>query len=380
MRSIRTTPAVSHEIHKARVRRALAPRREPYWGPPLARFRYVGFRKIDATRGTWIARLRDEGRRHKSKSLGWVTDTFGYEEARAAAEEWFALHQSGVSTEVVTVADAARQYVEDRRREKGEGCAHDADKRFERTIYHNPLGGRALTKLRTPQLKAWRDGLGLKPASANRTLTTLKAALNLATSNRQVPASLTQEWREIKPLKGAGARRDLYLDLAQRRALIGTCKGAIRALIEAAMITGARAGELVKATRSQFDARTRSMTFTGKTGSRTVPLSAAALKLFKRLARKKLPTALLLVRDDGQPWAHSDWDQLVRDAAARAKLPAGVCLYTLRHSFVTQALTSAMATLDVARLVGTSVVMIERHYGHLVASAARERLAKVTIL
>jgi hypothetical protein len=39
-----------------------------------------------------------------------------------------------------------------------------------------------------------------------------------------------------------------------------------------------------------------------------------------------------------------------------------------------------MTTLDVARLCGTSVVMIEKHYGHLVASSARKRLAGVTML
>jgi len=74
------------------------------------------------------------------------------------------------------------------------------------------------------------------------------------------------------------------------------------------------------------------MTFRGKTGARTVPLSAPALALFKRLSGSKLPAARLLVRDDGKPWAHSDWDQLVREAAAEAELPAGTCLYTLRHS------------------------------------------------
>ena len=35
---------------------------------------------------------------------------------------------------------------------------------------------------------------------------------------------------------------------------------------------------------------------------------------------------------------------------------------------------------DAVAAVGTSVMMIEKHYGHLVASAARERLAKVQIL
>jgi hypothetical protein len=34
----------------------------------------------------------------------------------------------------------------------------------------------------------------------------------------------------------------------------------------------------------------------------------------------------------------------------------------------------------VARLVGTSVMMIEKHYGHLASDAARRRLAAVAML
>src|SRR5690606_39027135 len=116
------------------------------------------------------------------------------------------------------------------------------------------------------------------------------------------------------------------------------------------MLTGARPGELVKMKRGQFDARTATATFRGKTGSRSVPLSGAATALFERLARGKLPAALMLVRDDGRPWGHSDWDEGVRAAARAAKLPAGVTLYVLRHSWITEALRSGMSTLDVARL------------------------------
>jgi hypothetical protein len=36
-----------------------------------------------------------------------------------------------------------------------------------------------------------------------------------------------------------------------------------------------------------------------------------------------------------------------------------------------------MTPLEVARLVGTSLVMVDRHYGHLAITAARERLATV---
>lgn len=382
-------------IHKSSVRKALKPRREPFWAR-LRRGEYIGFRRLDEG-GTWIARRRDDDGRQSYKSLGFETESFGFDTASAAADAWFKLKEHGIKDEIVTVADACRRYVEERRTSKSEECSHDAHRRFERTIYgrrnketgrvlipENAFGKRALAKLRTAHIKAWRDGLGLAPGTCNRTLIAIKGALNLAVRERNVVATQAQEWREVKPLPGGKNRRDLFLDLAQRRALLDQCAGSLRDLIEAAALTGARAGELVKARRKQFDERTQSITFIGKTGTRTIPLAPAAVVLFARRSKDKLPAAFLLTRDDGVRWSHSDWDELVRDAAKRAGLPCepktGVCMYTLRHSWITEALTQGMTTLDVARLVGTSVMMIEKHYGHLVVSAARDRLAKVTLL
>src|SRR6185437_4711019 len=134
------------------------------------------------------------------------------------------------------------------------------------------------------------------------------------------------------------------------------------------------------ARRGAFDARTGTLAVTGKTGSRTIPLAPPAITLFQRLSRDKLPGAFLFVRDDAKPWGHSDWDELVKRAATAAGLPAKTCLYTLRHSFITQALLDGVSTLEVSKIVGTSLGMIEKHYGHLVQDTARERLAKVQIV
>jgi integrase len=366
------------EIHKVNVRAALRPRAEPYWAVPLGLNQSLGFRKIGAERGSWVARIKQNGR-SRYKALGPSTGTFGFIEARAAAIKWFTDLDRGISTDATTVSAACKLYVKDREREKGKACAHDAKMRFERTVYGKALGDRALDKVRAPHIKSWRDGLKMSQASANRILTAFKAALNFAVTNRLVSAAAAQEWADVKPYKGAGKRRDLFLDLKQRRALLAASEGSLKDLILGAMLTGARAGELVNATRSQFEPRTQSMTFKGKTGTRTVPLSATALALFKRLAESKLPLANLFVRDDGKPWAHSDWDELVRAAAEKAELPKGTCLYTLRHSFITQAISDGLSILDVARLVGTSVMMIEKHYGHLIHNVARDRLAKVVM-
>jgi len=371
---------MAHELHKVKTLKGLPPRREPYWGAPLGKGRALGFRKIDAETGSWVARMRTETSHKVYKALGYLTEQFDHDAARAAALEWFTERDAGVADDVVTVTDACRDYVADRKREKGEGCAHDAEQRFKRTVFDTPFGAIPLAKLRTPRIKDWRDGLGLSKGSANRTMTALRAALNLAVANRKVHPMAAREWRDIKQHANATQRRTLFLDLRQRRKLLEAASGSLRDLVEAAALTGARAGELIGATRSQFDGRLKHITFKGKVGARTVPLSPAALRLFKRLAKGKAPEMHLLTRDGGKPWGHSDWDELVRAAAGRAKLPAGLCLYTLRHSFITQAITDGMTTLDVARLCGTSVGMIEKHYGHLVADAARKRLASVRML
>lgn len=368
------------EIHKVRVRQALKPRREPYWGQPLGRGRHVGLRKIDEQRATWIARLRDDAGHQHYRSMGYLSDAQDYDQAKAAALEWFKGFDAGVTDAPATLEALCREYVADRKREKGEATGHDADRRFARTVYGTTMGATQADRLRTTHYRRWLHGLELGKSSANRTLTALKAALNLAVQEARLSAAREIEWRRVKPFKDASRRRTLYLDLAQRRALLNAATGALRDLLEAAMTTGARAGELTSATRSQFDARTGSMSFQGKTGPRSVPLSPAALALFKRLSKGKLPKARLLVRDDGKPWSHSDWDELVKAAAKAAKLPSATVLYTMRHSFITQAISDGMTILEVARLVGTSITMIDKHYGHLATKSAADKLALVKLV
>jgi integrase len=60
-------------------------------------------------------------------------------------------------------------------------------------------------------------------------------------------------------------------------------------------------------------------------------------------------------------------------------LPSGVCAYTLRHSVITDLIRDGLPVLTVALLSGTSVAMIERHYGHLVRGDAEQALARLTL-
>lgn len=393
---------MAYEIHKAGVRKELAPRpNDPYWAAPLERGVALGFRKLDADRGSWTARReRDDAAgkkgnaRYEYHSLGSVTATFDYAAAVTKAREWAGHKLQGIPDELPTVETVCKEYVEDRRTEKGDDTAYDAEVRFKRSVYDTTLGKTplAIGKLTTKKLKDWRAALPGEKAHQDREFRSLKAALNLAVRNRRCPPMIAIEWKSVPAHKGADKQRDVYLDLEQRRALIAAATGGARDLIEAAALTGARPGELVKLRVGDFDTRTKTVKFRkGKTGGRSVPVSDTACALFKRLSKDKLPAAYMLTMDDGEPWTHSTWwADAIREAAAAARvpgregkaaeLPAGVVLYTLRHSWITEALRGGMATLDVARLTGTSLQMIQSHYGHLVADSARERLAAVTML
>lgn len=365
-------------------RRGLKVRREPYWHK-IQRGGYLGFRRTQDG-GTWIARWRDEQGKHHYRALGLalVAPEKAFDEASKAARAWFKETEAGVVRRS-TVKHAAGRYVDSRRIEKGEANAKDAEGRILRCI--NPkLGNRPLDRLTTADIEEWRNGLvpaGLSEEetrkakdSANRNLATLKALLNHAWRTGLVGAK--DAWAKVEKFKGMGEARKVFLTPEQRKRLLDQCQGSFRDLIEAGLLTGARYGELRALLVSDYDKARRVLSIReGKTGPRSVPLSDAAAKLFDRLRKTKLPGAALLTRDDGQPWQHSDQDKLMREAVKKARLPNGTVYYTLRHTFIANALTGQMDIHTVAKLCGTSVAMIEKHYGKLLHSDARAKLNKI---
>jgi integrase len=366
------------DIDKARVRSRLDARREPYWGAPIERGLFVGYRKTDAG-GTWIARQRDDDGKQRYQSIDHA-DAMPYDDAVKAARAWAKSLQAGIDTsEVQTVGDACRAYVEDRRREVGDANADDAAGRFARTIDGHAIADVKLAKLRTVQLKDWRADLAMSDASKNRTLSALKAALNFAVASRYVDAGRAVEWDSVKP-HAVTTRRELYLDRTQRHALVQGLSDHARPFLRLLCLLPVRPGALAAATVGHLDAkRARLRIEADKAGAgRVIALSPEALTLLKSEAKGKLPGAPLVSWMDGSQWHKERWKQPITKAAKLAKLPLATCAYTLRHSVITDMLTGGMDSLTVARMAGTSLAMIEKHYGHLLhdhAAKAMEGLA-----
>src|SRR5690606_38193541 len=109
-----------------------------------------------------------------------------------------------------------------------------------------------------------------------------------------------------------------------------------RDLLTCIALTGCRPGDPAMMLRKDYDKRTSSVTFRTKTGGRTIPISPAAKELFDRLAKSKLPAALMFT-NGGKPWTPQAWAPLVKRAADKADLPREVVAYSLRHAWISDA-------------------------------------------
>ncbi len=366
-------------------RTALTARREPYWERIRAGL-YVGFRKLEAGDGTWIARRYEDGKQ-RYNALGHAVD---FDVAQRAALEWNAELEQGVTETGKTVEDVCRAYVEHRKTANSAASAKDAEGRFQRLIYGKSIGKLPLAKLKTTDLRKWLneqiadeddedpDAVRRSKDSANRNLNTTKAALNMALRDRLIATDAG--WKTVVPFAKVGKRREYLLTASDRKALLDNLPDDLRAFVKALLLTAARPGEIAKAKAGDFDKLQGTLTLVGKTGRRTVPLSTAAKSFFGEAAKDKLPTAPLFTTQFGGAWNKDSWKKPFKEAIKSAGLPTGVVAYHLRHAAISEMLVSGMQTSIVAMLAGTSTSMIDRHYGHLCHDQTRAALDRIAMI
>ena len=128
-------------------------------------------------------------------------------------------------------------------------------------------------------------------STVNKSLQMLKACLNFAYSKNRVTSD--RAWRGVKPLKGAERSRELVLTESQVQSLVDAAESqALKDLLTAAFLTGARYGELVSAKVGDLNGSV--LVVDGKTGRRTMDLSSLAQEHFVKCAKGKKPGDLLL--------------------------------------------------------------------------------------
>lgn len=384
------------------AREKLRPQHEPHW-LKLSTGCYLGFRKLTpASTGTWLARYRDENGKQQKRSLGEFGEmppSQRYDVAKRFAEEWFEHLGKGGSTEHVTVRTACARYVKHVSADRGAKPADDLEMRFKRWVYSDKsLAEMDLTKLTKTRVEAWRKAMAKTPvtvnrdkrdvpitrpraaSSVNRDMAALRAALNFAHDAGSVTSD--SAWRvALRPIKNADGRRDVYLDRQQRRALIAKAAPDLAVLLRGLSLVPLRPGALAALTVDRYDSRLAVLTIgKDKAGrDRRIKLPEATAHLFAEQCKDRPPLDPLLCREDRKPWNKDAWKGPIKAAAASADLPPTVTAYTIRHSVITDLVTGGLDLLTIAQLSGTSVAMIEQHYGHLQADVAAAALARLAL-
>lgn len=387
------------DLSKIGERERLRPRPgdEPHWHR-LAKGRSLGFRPSKkGGRGTWFARAYDPDKKaYSAKPLGDYPTPNGHDvfaQARRDAEAWADTVESGgmLAPNLVTVADACRFYLSDKPGPIAEGV-------FRRHVFNDPVAKVKLDKLRRHHLREWRKRLEEAPALVSRnkrgeTRTRVRARSTVNRDMVPLRAALMQvltpgtpntdaAWQEaLRPFKGADKQRDLYLDKKERKKLLDACEAEAASFVKALCLLPLRPGALAGLTVSDFDKRTGTLTIgsdkNGRPRQITVPQLIA--KFLSAQSKDKLPSASLFSRADSRAWNKDTWKNPIKEATRKANLPNNVSAYTLRHSIVTDLVRDGLPILTVAQLSGTSVAMIEKHYGHLVRSDAEEALARLAL-
>jgi integrase len=149
------------------------------------------------------------------------------------------------------------------------------------------------------------------------------------------------------------------------------------ALAVVAAETGLRTNEWVALERRDLDRAGRAVTvqrryadgvLTGypktERSRRRVPLSQRALDALDAIP-PRLDTPLLFPARRGgyiglDTWRNREWYPALKAAGIAKRGP-----YHLRHTFATEALAAGVSIFELARLMGTSLKMIDRTYGHL---------------
>jgi hypothetical protein len=113
--------------------------------------------------------------------------------------------------------------------------------------------------------------------------------------------------------------------------------------------------------------------------TRAVPLQAKAVEALDRLPASVNPILFPNARGgriDFRVFGRRHW----RPAQIAAGIEPIRGLYDLRHTYATFALRAGVPVFAVSRFIGSSIAMIDRHYGHLARDSREQAVALLDAL
>ena len=390
-------------------RRQLARRGLPYW-TRLEEGLALGYRKPSTGAGKWVMRVFVGGvrwnYRGKAATKNYSMQVIGeaddfsdangisiltYDEAQDKArtlnkQRVFA--DAGVVDGPYTVARAMGDYC---------GYLKDAGKSFtgaQATANAHilpELGDIEVSDLTSERLRKWLAHLAASPirrrtkkgepqafakkpandaqrrarqSSANRCFNVLKAALNFAFDEGKVGSN--GAWgRQVKRFKSAESKRDRYLEIDEAKRLINASDGDFRALVQAALQTGCRFGELTRLTVADFkkDGGTIHIQRSKSGRERYVILSSEGAAFFVGMCKGRAGTDTLFAG-----WNKTACGRDMKATLRRARITPPIVFHGLRHTYASHSVMNGVPLVVLAQNLGhVDTRMVEKHYGHLSA-------------
>jgi integrase len=390
------------ELDSREARGKLKPRGKPYWRT-IERGLHLGYRRLKGKAGTWWARHYIGDQDYEVEAVG-IADDLSDADGVAILSFWQAqdkarermvkrAHAAVGKTGPLTVSDAMDGYLE-YLETKNPRTAVDARSR-DRLFIRPQLGHFEIDALTAEQLQRWHaslaktprhvrpssgvlkqlpiregdDGRRARRASANRTLTALRAALNRCWRAGKVVSD--RAWRSVEPFENVDAARIRYLTVSEAKRLINACDPAFRPMVEAALQTGARYGELIRLEVHDFnpDSGTLAVRQSKSGKPRHVVLTDEGIALFRQLSAGRSGNEPLIRRANGSAFRANDQALPMAAAVKHAKITPPISFHGLRHTWASLAVMNGVPPMVVAKNLGhRDTRMVEKHYGHLAPS------------
>jgi integrase len=373
---------------------------------------YLGYRR-GQRQGAWSVKLKvDDPNRHRFAyvyaTLGESDDTawgglnrLDYDKALEAARQWAKRKEQDANNEVhsgsYTVSDAWSDYIAEQERIKRKPQPRARAVAIAHIL--PALGNIELSKLNHTRLKRWRDGLAEKgprvrakagkppahrtvdmadpeqqrarQASANRTWTYLRAALNHSFVERKVASK--GAWEAIKPFRRTDSPRVRFLSLVDAAALIRACEPDFKALVTGALQTGCRLGELTDMLVSAFEPEHgRCFIPTSKSGKpRHVDLTPEGCAFFEQMTAGRSGSERMFLRN-GVAWKPSEQQRPMNEACKVAAIE-DANFHCLRHTWASHSVMNGCPLQVVSEQLGHADLRVTvRFYAHLAPAYRRE--------
>jgi len=212
---------------------------------------------------------------------------------------------------------------------------------------------------------------GVKPATINRELATLKKAFNLARRE--------WEWCTDNPvcrvsMERENNTRDRWLTVEEEQRLLPATAPWLREVIVFAVNTGMRMGEILALTWAGVDLFRRTVTvFRSKNGERrTIPINSIVLDLLKhKYAARSRMTDVLFHSQAGTSLDGSNIRRGLNAALRLAKIQ-DFHFHDLRHTFATRIVQAGVDLYKVQRLLGHKSPIMTQRYAHHYPESLRE--------